>query len=247
MAQRKRRHGQERGQRCSELRFCRRMWGRSVRQARVGRNSGRRKVQGGAAACLRAGIILSEAEEDGKSGIHVGTEPQLLNQFGLSLQSCPHWASGPREVGRASLAVDRHAGVECVLLFLGHLQRRQSGCGGQHCRHAYSCTPAQLHQPQNGRSHAQCACEQQLAAWRACGPSGLLGEEALKRRELPQARDLRVLMPVTGLTPSAYLQSAWGGGRGAGEQAGIAQVGWQMGGAAGVHVSRASREGRLRA
>lgn len=50
---------------------------------------------------------------------------------------------------------------------------------------------------------------QRPAAQLACGPSGLLGEEALKRRELPQARDLRVEMPVTGFTPSAYLQRAW--------------------------------------
>jgi hypothetical protein len=47
------------------------------------------------------------------------------------------------------------------------------------------------------------------------GPSGLLGEEALKRRLLPQLRDSRVEMPVFELTPSAYLHSAC---RGAGQQ-----------------------------
>lgn len=39
-------------------------------------------------------------------------------------------------------------------------------------------------------------------------PSGLLGDEALKRRLLPQLRLLRVEAPVTGFTPSATLHSA---------------------------------------
>lgn len=45
-------------------------------------------------------------------------------------------------------------------------------------------------------------------------PSGLLGLAALKRRLLPQLSDSRVDTWVTGLTPSAYLHSDWGGRRG---------------------------------
>lgn len=43
---------------------------------------------------------------------------------------------------------------------------------------------------------------------RPAAPSGLLGEDALKRRLLPQLRLLRVDSPVTGFTPSATLHSA---------------------------------------
>lgn len=35
-----------------------------------------------------------------------------------------------------------------------------------------------------------------------CGPSGLEGDDALKRRDEPQLSDLRVDTPVMGLTPA---------------------------------------------
>ena len=47
-----------------------------------------------------------------------------------------------------------------------------------------------------------------LAPHAVRAPSGLLGEDALKRRLLPQLRLFRVDSPVTGFTPSATLHSA---------------------------------------
>lgn len=133
-----------------------------------------------------------------------------------------------------SLAVDRRAGIEGILLRLctevkGEKEGRLTSRGRAKSNHS-SRLPARcgadlrattasgnripaahrlVHDSTAALLDSIPSLQLQQHSRGTAGPSGFEGELALKRRLLPQARDWRVDTPVWGLTPSAYLQRAW--------------------------------------